>query len=68
MDNMFIVAKKGRFLKRYCDDDYYLFDDFDYGKSAKDIVYVKGDELAAELEAAGYSLTKYDGKLTSGKH
>ncbi len=68
MDNMFIVAKKGRFLKRYCDDDYYLFDGFDYGKSAKDIVYVKGDELAAELEAAGYSLTKYDGKLTSGKH
>jgi hypothetical protein len=68
MDNMFIVAKKGRFLNHYCDDDYYLLDSFDYKKANKDIVYVKGDELAAELEAAGYSLTKYDGELTSGKH
>ena len=68
MDNMFIVAKKDRFLSRYCDDDYYLFDSFDYKKANKDIVYVKGEELAAELEAAGYHLTKYTGKLTSGKH
>ena len=49
-------------------DKVMLLDSFDYKKANKDIVYVKGDELAAELEAAGYSLTKYDGELTSGKH
>ena len=68
MDNMFIVAEKNRFLSRYCDDDYYLFDSFDYKKPTKDIVYVKGEALAAELKAAGYSLTKYTGELLSGKH
>ena len=66
-DNMFIVAKKDRFLAYYCDDDYYLFDCFDYENAFRDIVYVKGDRLAAELEAAGYSLTKYTGELVSGK-
>ncbi len=67
-DNMFIVAEKDRFLSFYCDDDYYLFDSINYKKAFKNIVYVKGDELAEDLRAAGYSLTKYSGKLLEGKH
>lgn len=62
-ENCFIISKKGRFIKEYYNDDYYLFDDFDYDNAAKDIVYVKGAQLAGRLEELGYKLTKYTGKL-----
>ena len=62
-DNMFIIAKKKYFLKDYYEDDYYIFDDFDYAGATKDIVYIKGEELARELEALGYSISPYEGKF-----
>ncbi len=63
MDNIFIVSRSGGFLEDYFDDDYYLFDDFDYDRGYGNIVYVKGDKLASELESAGYHMTEYTGQL-----
>lgn len=60
LDNYFILSEKGVFTKKYCDDDYYLLDCFDYDRVYKNMVFVKGDELAAALEAAGYGVTKYN--------
>lgn len=62
-DNMFIIAKKKYFLKDYYDNDYYIFDSFNYEDATKDIVYIKGEKLAQELKALGYSISPYEGKF-----
>lgn len=59
-DNMFILSEKEIYLEKYYEDDYYLIDAFDYEASIKGNVYIKGNELARDLMAAGYSITKYD--------
>lgn len=62
-DNFFVIAKKKYFIKDYYDDDFYTFDCYDYDNAVKDIVYVKGKELAQKLADMGYKLTKYKGKM-----
>ena len=64
-DNCFILAKKKKFIQDYYDDDYYIFDKFNYKRAQKDIVYVKGHELAQLLMDSGFKLTKYEGDLVS---
>ncbi len=61
-DNCFVIAKKNHYLKEYYDNDYYCFDDFDYEGANRDVVYVKGKELAKYLEKNGVGVTKYKGK------
>ncbi len=61
--NCFIIAKKKYFVEDFYDSDYYIFDDFDYSKATKDIVYIKGKELAEKLKAMGYPVSEYKGKL-----
>ncbi|MCR4625759.1 MAG: hypothetical protein K5795_07335 [Lachnospiraceae bacterium] len=68
VDNCFVIVQKGHFLKEYYNDDYYVFDDFDYENATRDIVYVKGSKLAKQLEEKGYGLTKYEGKLKKAKY
>ena len=67
-DNCFVIVQKGHFLKEYYNDDYYVFDDFDYENATRDIVYVKGSKLAKQLEEKGYGMTKYEGKLKKAKY
>lgn len=62
-ENMFIIAKKKYFLKDYYNDDYYIFDDFNYAEATKDIVYIKGEKLAEELRKLGYGISPYEGKF-----
>lgn len=62
-DNMFIIARRKYFLSDYYKDDYYVFDDFNYSEATKDIVYIKGEKLAQELKALGYSISPYKGKF-----
>ena len=62
-ENCFILAKKEHFVEDYYNDDYYIFDKFKYKKAQRDIVYVKGHELAQLLMDAGFELTKYEGEL-----
>ena len=67
-DNCFVIVQKGHFLKEYFEDDYYIFDGFDYENATRDIVYVKGSRLAEELEEKGYGVTKYEGKFKKAKY
>ena len=67
-DNCFVIVQKGHFLKEYYNDDYYVFNDFDYENATRDIVYVKGSKLAKQLEEKGYGMTKYEGKLKKAKY
>ncbi|MBR4816047.1 MAG: hypothetical protein IKZ73_02130 [Lachnospiraceae bacterium] len=67
-DNCFVIVQKGHFLKEYYNDDYYIFDDFNYENATRDIVYVKGSKLAKQLEEKGYGMTKYEGKLKKAKY
>ena len=67
-DNCFVIVQKGHFLKEYYNDDYYVFDDFDYENATRDIVYVKGSKLADRLKEKGYGMTKYEGKLKKAKY
>lgn len=62
-EEYFIIAKKEYFVRDFYDDDYYIFDSFDYENAVKDIVYVKGDKLYKKLSGSGISLTKYQGSL-----
>jgi len=62
-ENCFIISRRNRFIKEYYNKDYYIFEDFDYAGSSKDMVYVKGKELADKLTAAGFKMTKYKGKF-----
>ncbi|MBO4505351.1 MAG: hypothetical protein J5728_02900, partial [Lachnospiraceae bacterium] len=57
--NCFIVAKKKYFVKDFYEDDYYVFDEFNYTDAKKDIVYIKGEELAEKLKEMGVSVSKY---------
>lgn len=41
------------------DDNYYLFADFDYDNPIRDVIIVKGDELAEVLTKNGNKLIKY---------
>ena len=61
-ENCFVIAQKRHYLKEYYEDDYYSFDSFDY-ENSRDMVYVKGEKLAGYLKNAGYSLTKFEGRL-----
>ena len=63
-----MIVQKGHFLKEYYNDDYYVFDDFDYENATRDIVYVKGSKLADRLKEKGYGMTKYEGKLKKAKY
>lgn len=63
VDNCFIISHRNRFIKEYYNKDYYVFEDFAYDGDSKDMVYVKGSELAEKLNAAGFKVTKYKGKL-----
>lgn len=62
-DNCFIISRKNRYIKDYYEDDYYLFESFDYKNATRDIIYVKGEELRSKLEGLGWKLKKYKGKL-----
>ncbi len=61
--NCFIIARKKYFVKEFYNDDYYVFDSFDYSHAKKDIVYIKGAQLAEKLREMGFSISKYDGAL-----
>jgi hypothetical protein len=58
-DNYFIISKQGDIDLTWYEDDYYLFDDYDYENAAYDIVYVKGEALMQKMEDLGYAMTKY---------
>lgn len=60
----FVIALKDDYREYYYNDDYYLFDDFDYAGATCDVIYVKGDRLAEKMNSLGYSMTKYNGALT----
>ena len=43
--------------------DYYLFDDFDYENADYDIIYVKGEQLKEKMEQLGYTMVKYENEM-----
>ncbi|MCD8346674.1 MAG: hypothetical protein LUD16_01745 [Lachnospiraceae bacterium] len=55
----FIISKKGDIDLTWYEEDYYLFEEFDYENAEYDIVYVKGDALAKRLEELGYTMIRY---------
>ncbi len=59
-EEFFIVSAGGDIDLTWYEDDYYLFDDFDYANAAYDIVYVKGDSLKDKMESLGHKMRKYD--------
>ncbi len=59
LDNYFIICKHGDIDLTWYENDYYLFDVFDYENAEHDMLYVKGDELAEALEEAGYTMISY---------
>lgn len=61
-DNMLVIAKKLPSKDSMSEGSYYTFDDINYKKERKDIVYVKGNELKEELESRGFSMTAFYGK------
>lgn len=65
----FVIAKKGTemeaiaYLERTMKDynsHYYKIADFDYENAVRDVVFVRGDNLAKQIEKAGYHLTPFD--------
>lgn len=58
-DNYFIISDHDDIDLAWYEDDYYLFEDFDYESAEYDIVYVKGEELMKEMEKCGYKMYKY---------
>lgn len=58
-DDYFIISAHDDIDLTWYEDDYYLFEDFDYENAGYDIVYVKGEELMKKLERLGYEMTKY---------
>ncbi|MDY3250494.1 MAG: hypothetical protein SOX32_09135 [Candidatus Choladocola sp.] len=58
-DNYFIISKHGDIDLTWYDDDYYLFEDFDYENAEYDIVYVKGESLMERMEELGYKMSPY---------
>ncbi|MCD7957383.1 MAG: hypothetical protein LUG93_16890 [Lachnospiraceae bacterium] len=59
LDNYFIISAYGDIDLEWYEEDYYLFEAFDYENAAYDIVYVKGEELADMLEELGYHMVRY---------
>ncbi|MCD8015131.1 MAG: hypothetical protein LUG99_18550 [Lachnospiraceae bacterium] len=60
LENCFIISSHDDINLTWYEDDYYLFEDFDYENAEYDIVYVKGDVLAEKLETLGYSMILYE--------
>lgn len=58
-DNYFIISNHDNIDLTWYEDDYYLFEDFDYDNAKYDIVYVKGKELKNQMEHLGYDMIKY---------
>lgn len=61
-DNMLIIAGKLPSPENLSEGSYFTFDDINYEKERKDIVYVKGEELKEKLESMGFSMTAYGGE------
>lgn len=59
-DSYFIISEHGDIALEYCEDDCYLFEDFDYDAAKYDIVYVKGEALKEKLEELGFQMIKYE--------
>ncbi len=62
----FIVSENEDIDLTWYEDDYYLFEDYDYDGAQYDIVYVKGDALAKALDDAGYGMVPIDLPETVG--
>ena len=58
-DNYFIISDHDDIDLTWFEDDYYLFEDFDYENAEYDIVYVKGEKLMREMESLGYEMVEY---------
>lgn len=58
-DDYFIISAHDDIDLTWYEDDYYLFEDFDYENAEYDVVYVKGEGLKTALEKLGYEMTKY---------
>lgn len=58
-DDYFIISAHDDIDLTWYEDDYYLFEDFDYENAEYDVVYVKGESLMKRLEQLGYEMTKY---------
>lgn len=58
--NYFIISSHDDINLDFYDNDYYLFECFDYEKAEHDIVYVKGTELMKAMEKLGYEMIKYE--------
>ncbi len=54
-DDYFIISAHDDIDLTWYEDDYYLFEDFDYENAEYDVVYVKGESLMKRLEQLGYS-------------
>ena len=59
-DNYFIISKHDDIDMTWYNQDYYLFDDFDYENADYDIIYVKGEQLKEKMEQLGYTMVKYE--------
>lgn len=58
-NNYFIISAHDDIDLTWYENDYYLFEDFDYENAEYDIVYVKGEDLMRELESLGYEMLEY---------
>lgn len=58
LDNYFIISAHDDIDLTWYEDDYYLFDAFDYENAQYDVVYVKGEALKEKLESLGYGMTR----------
>lgn len=59
IDNYFIISNHDDINLTWYEDDYYLFESFDYKSAEYDIVYVKGHQLMKYMESLGYEMEKY---------
>lgn len=58
IDNMIIVNGKIPFNAKWYDDDYYIFASLDYSGSTRNMPYIKGEELNAEINRRGIETIK----------
>lgn len=59
IDNYFIISDHDDIDLNWYEQDYYLFEDFDYENAEYDIVYVKGQQLMEYMESLGYEMKEY---------
>lgn len=59
-DSYFIISEHGDIALENCEEECYLFEDFDYDTAKYDIVYVKGGALKEKLEKLGFQMIKYE--------